>query len=97
MKLFGAAAPVAAVAPSYFFAPIGGWKSDVIVHAPIYEEIDAALLHAFRKKFCPGEALFFLPGPMVDQLREAGLIAPVLRKAAPLYLNMNEERICPTT
>jgi hypothetical protein len=26
------AAPVIAVAPKYFFAPIGGWKSDVIVN-----------------------------------------------------------------
>jgi hypothetical protein len=30
LKLFAAAGPVAAVAPTYFFAPVGGWKSDVI-------------------------------------------------------------------
>lgn len=33
LKLFAAAAPVAAIAPTYFFAPIGGWQSDVI-HSP---------------------------------------------------------------
>lgn len=32
LKLLGMAAPVAAVAPKYFFAPIGGWKSDVILN-----------------------------------------------------------------
>ena len=32
LRLFAAAGPVAAVAPTYFFAPVGGWKSDVIVH-----------------------------------------------------------------
>jgi len=32
LKLFAAAGPVAVVAPKYFFAPVGGWKSDVIVH-----------------------------------------------------------------
>jgi len=32
LKIFGLAAPVAAVAPTYFFAPIGGWKSEVIAH-----------------------------------------------------------------
>lgn len=31
LKLFAAAGPVAAVAPTYFFAPGGGWHSDVIV------------------------------------------------------------------
>lgn len=31
LKMLGMAAPVAAVAPKYFFAPIGGWTSDVIV------------------------------------------------------------------
>lgn len=35
LKLFAAAGPVAAVAPTYFFAPIGGWKSDVIVHPKV--------------------------------------------------------------
>ena len=30
LRLFAAAAPVAAVAPKYFFAPVGGWHSDVI-------------------------------------------------------------------
>lgn len=29
LKMLGMAAPVA-VAPTYFFAPIGGWKSDLI-------------------------------------------------------------------
>jgi hypothetical protein len=32
LKLFAAAGPVAAIAPTYFFAPIGGWRSDVIVN-----------------------------------------------------------------
>jgi hypothetical protein len=27
LKLFAAAGPVAAVAPTYFFAPVGGWKT----------------------------------------------------------------------
>lgn len=31
LKLFAAAGPVAAIAPTYFFAPVGGWKSDLIV------------------------------------------------------------------
>ena len=30
LRLLGLAAPVAVAAPKYFFAPIGGWKSDVI-------------------------------------------------------------------
>jgi hypothetical protein len=36
LKLFASAAPVAVVAPTYFFAPIGGWKSDVIVNPDYY-------------------------------------------------------------
>jgi hypothetical protein len=32
LQLFGLAAPVAAVAPTYFFAPVGGWHSDTIVN-----------------------------------------------------------------
>ena len=32
LQLFGMAAPVVAAAPTYFFAPIGGWKSDVILN-----------------------------------------------------------------
>lgn len=32
LKLFAAAGPVAAAAPTYFFAPVGGWKSDTIVN-----------------------------------------------------------------
>jgi hypothetical protein len=31
LKLLGMAAPAAVVAPKYFFAPLGGWTSDVIV------------------------------------------------------------------
>jgi hypothetical protein len=36
LKLFGGAAAVATVAPTYFFSPIGGWKSDVIVNPTTY-------------------------------------------------------------
>jgi hypothetical protein len=39
LKLFGgaaAAAVVAPVVPTYFFSPIGGWKSDVIVNPTAY-------------------------------------------------------------
>lgn len=32
LKLFAAAGPAAAIAPTYFFAPIGGWKSDLIIN-----------------------------------------------------------------
>jgi hypothetical protein len=32
LRMLGLAAPVAAVAPTYFFAPVGGWKSDVIIN-----------------------------------------------------------------
>lgn len=32
LKLFASAAPVAAVAPKYFFAPLGGWHSEVIAN-----------------------------------------------------------------
>lgn len=32
LKMMGSVAPVAAVAPTYFFAPVGGWKSDVIIN-----------------------------------------------------------------
>lgn len=42
LRLLGAAAPVAAVAPTYFFAPVGGWKSDVIVN-PFQDRLDRAL------------------------------------------------------
>lgn len=41
LKIFAAAGPVAAVAPTYFFAPVGGWKSDVIVN-PLQERLDAS-------------------------------------------------------
>jgi hypothetical protein len=34
LQMLGMAAPVAAVAPTYFFAPVGGWHSDVIAHPP---------------------------------------------------------------
>jgi hypothetical protein len=41
--LFGAAAaqaiPEAAV--KYFLSPIGGWKSDVILHPPSYDDLTA--------------------------------------------------------
>jgi hypothetical protein len=36
LRTLGLAAPVAVVAPTYFFAPIGGWHSDVIAHANFY-------------------------------------------------------------
>ncbi len=45
LRLLGLLAPVVAAAPKYFFAPIGGWKSDVIVN-PIdiaYMPIDTAM------------------------------------------------------
>jgi len=32
LRMLGMAGPVAAAAPTYFFAPIGGWHSDVIVN-----------------------------------------------------------------
>lgn len=32
LRLFGAAAPIIAAKPTYFFAPIGGWKSKSIVN-----------------------------------------------------------------
>lgn len=32
LKLFAAAGSVAAVAPTYFFAPVCGWKSDTIIN-----------------------------------------------------------------
>lgn len=32
LKLLGAAAPVALAKPTYFFAPVGGWASDVIIN-----------------------------------------------------------------
>jgi len=32
LKLFATAGPAAVVAPTYFFAPVGGWHSDVIFH-----------------------------------------------------------------
>lgn len=32
LRLFAAASPAAAVAPTYFFAPVGGWKSDLILN-----------------------------------------------------------------
>lgn len=41
LRLFAAAAPVAAVAPTYFFAPVGGWKSDVIVNPEAYLTMEA--------------------------------------------------------
>ena len=48
LKLFAAAGPVAAVAPTYFFAPVGGWKSDVILNpwdtlTPYQVRLNAAL------------------------------------------------------
>jgi hypothetical protein len=44
LKLFTAAGPVAAVAPTYFFAPVGGWKSDVIIDPFSYQvRFDKAL------------------------------------------------------
>lgn len=32
LQLLGMAAPAAVIAPKYFLAPIGGWRSDVIVN-----------------------------------------------------------------
>ena len=43
LKLFGLAAPIAAVAPTYFFAPIGGWHSDVIFN-PYGSDLQASAL-----------------------------------------------------
>ncbi len=43
LRSFFGGATVAAVAPTYFFAPIGGWKSDVI-HSPYFDDISAATL-----------------------------------------------------
>lgn len=32
LKMLGLGLPAAAVAPTYFFAPIGGWKSEAITN-----------------------------------------------------------------
>jgi hypothetical protein len=31
LRMLGAVAPAATLAPKYFFAPVGGWKSETIV------------------------------------------------------------------
>ena len=51
LRLFAAAAPVAAVAPKYFFAPVGGWHSDLIVHPKdpaCFEHVAAAQELSYR-------------------------------------------------
>jgi hypothetical protein len=49
LAILAGAAPVAAVAPTYFFAPVGGWKSDVIVRPPedVDEDEDGSLGYNF--------------------------------------------------
>lgn len=51
LRLLGMAAPVAAAAPKYFFAPVGGWHSDVIANPfdIAYQETNTALI--FEPKF----------------------------------------------
>lgn len=43
LRLFGAAAPIIAAKPTYFFAPIGGWESAEIVN-PFLNNISASTL-----------------------------------------------------
>lgn len=67
LKLFAAAAPVAAIAPKYFFAPIGGWQSDVI-HSPwttigigmMPPRSNVMIYNVKAPIIEPGEALFFV-------------------------------------
>jgi hypothetical protein len=47
LGMLGLGAATAAVAPTYFFAPIGGWKSDTIIN-PLYNEVSAAELEQVR-------------------------------------------------
>jgi hypothetical protein len=39
LKMLGLAAPAAVVAPKYFFAPLGGWKSDVITNPSDFYDV----------------------------------------------------------
>lgn len=41
--MFGLGVGVATVAPTYFFSPIGGWKSDVIVHDDYFSRMAMGL------------------------------------------------------
>ena len=56
----------ATAAPTYFLPPIGGWKSDVIAHAPglywdhhtpaqIMTDLNAMLAHIYGIRRAPGE------------------------------------------
>lgn len=82
LKLFATALPVAAVAPTYFFAPIGGWESDIIAspwdgnvypayggldRKALYNEIDALTLDALRKNIIYDN--FFASSPFQMKLR----------------------------
>lgn len=67
LSLFGSAAAVAAVKPTYFFAPVGGWKSlprysfrDVngiyapvipVIKIPSFEEIHAQLVVNWKEAY----------------------------------------------
>lgn len=42
LRILAGAAPVAVVAPKYFFAPVGGWKPDVIIN-PYNERFNTAM------------------------------------------------------
>ena len=50
LRMLGLAAPVAAVAPTYVFAPIGGWRSDVIVNPATFPIRDQAALLALLSR-----------------------------------------------
>lgn len=71
------AAPVIAVAPKYFFAPIGGWKSDVLINPPevmfYMNPSDITRLEDIRD-----EAIYhnlFLDAPFLLKARQIGMSA----------------------
>lgn len=48
MRLLGLAVPALAVAPKYFFAPMGGWHSNVIHNPADDHTVEAQIFYRYR-------------------------------------------------
>jgi hypothetical protein len=85
LKLFAAAGPVAAVAPTYFFAPVGGWKSDVVVNPNSVPTLDRVYFLGKNGIYENGKLISTSPelwGLPYWQVNDSGVYAGISRSGA---------------
>lgn len=104
LKFLGAAVPIAAVAPTYFLPPIGGWKSDVIVNpntTPNWsqltpQQIMADINYLIEKTYLESANLnphFIVSGYQLDQIGRLNGVSRKLGETDESMRNKVQRRI----